>query len=58
MPDNTKIPGPEDRELINRNQPYEVKRWAEKFGVSEARLLQAIDAVGPRVADVRRYLGK
>ncbi|WP_437494945.1 DUF3606 domain-containing protein [Sorangium sp. So ce1014] len=58
MADNTDIPGPQDRETINRNQPHEVKYWAQKFGVTEQQLLQAISTVGPKVGDVRRYLKK
>ena len=58
MADNTNIPGPQDRNTINQNQPHEVKYWAAKFGVTEAKLLNAIAAVGPKVADVQRYLGK
>lgn len=56
--DNTNIPGPQDRNTINSHQPHEVRYWAQKWGVTEAKIQEAIRAVGNRVVDVKRYLGK
>lgn len=58
MPDNKKIPGPEDRERINVNQPYEVRDWAKKFDVTPDRIRDSVKRVGDRVKDVKRDLGK
>ncbi|EFO2327896.1 DUF3606 domain-containing protein, partial [Escherichia coli] len=43
--DKTKI-GTPDNDLISIKQDYERRDWAEKFGVSEAKLVQAVQAVG------------
>lgn len=58
MPDNTKIPGPQDPNTINLDQKHEITYWTQTLGVTEARLRAAVAAVGNKVADVRRYLGK
>lgn len=57
MPDNRHITEPRDRIEINVHEPYELKRWADKFGVSEERLRQAVRTVGPMVENVKRHLG-
>ncbi|MGP7732860.1 DUF3606 domain-containing protein [Oceanimonas smirnovii] len=58
MADNLNISGPQDRDTINRNQSWEVVYWANKFRVTQQTLLNAISAVGNKVSDVRRHLGK
>lgn len=58
MPDDKDKVGKPDRDRINVNEPYEVKYWCSQFGVTEQRLREAVKAVGPMVADVKRYLGK
>jgi hypothetical protein len=35
---------------------YDMMYWSIKFGVSMNRLLEAVDKVGPLVADVERHL--
>ena len=58
MPDNLKITHPDDAKRINIHEPYELRDWSQKFGVTPDRLRQAVAAVGDRVTDVKRYLGK
>lgn len=58
MPDNKKIVGPEDQQRINVNQPYEVRDWAKRLGVTEEKIREAVKKVGDRVVDVKRHLGK
>jgi len=55
--DKTKT-GKADRDRININEPYEVRDWAKKFGVSEDRLVQATKKAGPMAAAVAKELGK
>lgn len=56
MADDLKERGGEDRRRINVNQDYEVRDWAEKFGVSQDELRRAVAEVGDRVADVEDRL--
>lgn len=56
MPDNLNRRQPEDPNTINRNQKWEVDYWSKKLGVSVARLLRAIDTVGPNVEKVKQWL--
>lgn len=58
MPDNPKLTGKADDTRISLSQEHEVYYWIQKFDVSEAKLRTAVQAVGPMVADVKRYLGK
>ncbi len=57
MPDDLTLKKPEDPTKINIIQSWETKYWANMFGVSEAQVQIAVTAVGPSVADVKRYLG-
>jgi hypothetical protein len=50
--------GQSDRDRINTSEPYEVRDWAKKFGVSEERLVKATQRVGPMAKDVAKELGK
>lgn len=45
-----------DRKRIDVSEDYECRYWAEGFGVSPARLKQAIAQVGVMVEDVEREL--
>ena len=56
MADDLKQTGRQDDERINVEQEHEVGYWAEKLGVSRARLRQAVQAAGPMVKDVQRHL--
>lgn len=53
--DKTKI-GTPDNDLISIKQDYERRDWAEKFGVSEAKLVQAVQAVGHSAKKVQVWL--
>ena len=57
MSDNVLEPGPQDYDRINVLVEAELIYWTEQFGVSRERLAQAIQEVGPRIADLRRVLG-
>jgi len=56
MADNPKKTGEPDRSLIALGQSYEVAYWTKRFGVSEAKLRQAVAAVGNSVARVEQWL--
>jgi hypothetical protein len=58
MPDDKSKTGKPDRDRINVNEPYELKDWANKFGVSQEELKAAVRLVGPMVTNVKRHLGK
>ena len=58
MVDDLSKKGGADRSRINMSEDYEVRYWSEKFGVSAARLKEAVQKVGPMVDDVARALGK
>jgi len=55
--DKTKSGSP-DRDRINLNEDYEVQYWTKALGVTAAQLKEAVKAVGPTAAAVRRHLGK
>lgn len=56
MPDNPSIRGDGDRQRINVDQPYEVKYWSEKLGVSPEELRRAVNDVGPMAGAVERHI--
>ena len=58
MPDNLDRIRPEDPTKINVNQSWEVQYWTSALGVSEAKLREAVRAVGTSVSAVRRYLNR
>lgn len=57
MPDDLTKTGKADDIRINIHQPYEVRDWSTRLGVTPDRLKQAVQAVGPMVRDVKRHLG-
>ena len=57
MADDTSKRGNPDRDLINTSEPYELRDWAKKFGVTEERLKTAVSEVGSSAQAVERYLG-
>lgn len=57
LSDDKTQPGGQDRERISLAEDYEVRDWANKFGVSEQALRDAVARVGDRAADVQRELG-
>jgi hypothetical protein len=58
MSDDKTNRGPRDRNRVNTSEDYEVRYWCQAFGCTEAKLKEAVRAVGPMVDDVRNYLTK
>ncbi len=58
MSDDLTQRGPQDRNRINLNQPYEVRYWTSTLGVSEQKLRSLIQQHGNSVAKIREALGK
>jgi hypothetical protein len=56
MSDNKTMTGGQDRKRISLEQDYEVRDWSDRFGVSEARLREAVGKVGNMADDVEREL--
>jgi hypothetical protein len=56
MSDNPATTGGEDRKRINVDQDCEVRKWAEKFAVTPAKLREAVDAVGDQASKVEQFL--
>jgi hypothetical protein len=56
MSDDKNMTGGQDRKRINLEQDYEVRDWSDRFGVSEARLREAVGKVGNMADDVEREL--
>lgn len=57
MADDKTNRGRPDRDRINTSEPYELRDWAKKFGVTEERLRTAVNEVGSSADAVERYLG-
>lgn len=55
MSDDKSLTG-QDRELISLEQDYERRDWAERLGVTEQQLADAVKAVGHSADAVREYL--
>lgn len=58
MTDDKKKTGSPDRDRINVDEDYEVQYWTKTLGVTAAQLREAVKAVGPTSAAVRKHLGK
>ena len=56
MSDDKTENGNPDRQRIAMGEDYEVRDWAQKFGVSREKLQQAVDAVGNQADDVEAWL--
>ena len=56
MSDDKQKTGNPDRQRISLSEDYEVRDWANKFGVSEERLRAAVEKVGNQADDVEREL--
>lgn len=54
--DNRRIRGPQDRSRVNADQDYEVRYWAQEFGVTEKQLRQAVQRVGSIADEVCEHL--
>jgi len=57
MSDNPLEPGPQDYDRVNVLVEAELDYWSKSFGVTRARLAEAIAQVGPAITDLRRVLG-
>lgn len=49
---------PQDSSRINVNEPYELRYWSEKFGISADELREAVRKFGTGVEKVRENLKK
>ena len=58
MPDDLKNTGRGDNERIYVHQAHEVEYWTRVLGVTEQKLKEIVERVGPMVKDVRKALGK
>ena len=56
MTDDLKNKGPQDRSRINIHELWEVEYWCRELGCTQAKLREAVNAVGVSVAHVRQYL--
>lgn len=56
--DNKEKTGHPDRDLINVNEPYELRYWSDKFDITHAKLRAAVNAVGISAIKVEAYLNK
>jgi hypothetical protein len=56
MPDNKSQSGGQDRTRISLSQDYEVRDWAQKFGVTPEQLKAAVQAVGNDAKTVEAHL--
>lgn len=58
MPDDKSKRGSQDRNRINKNEPYEVGYAAGKMGTSAAKIHEAIEKVGSNREKVAAYVKK
>ncbi len=58
MPDDKTKRRPQDSSKINIHEDYELNWWSDKFGVSKAKIIEAVKAVGVSASAVAKYLGK
>jgi hypothetical protein len=58
MGDDLSKRAPQDASRINVHEPWELKYWTEKFGVSSADLAAAVKAVGTSASAVAAHLKK
>jgi hypothetical protein len=57
MDDKTKTGSP-DSDRININEAFELRDWADKFGVTIVKLKAAVNTVGTSAKKVEAYLKK
>ena len=56
MSDDKTKTGGQDRTRISLTEPYEVRDWSKKFGVTADELKAAVAKVGTKAADVEAHL--
>lgn len=49
---------PQDASKISLSEQWEINYWCKTLGISEAKLRDAVKAVGHSAAAVRAHLGK
>ena len=57
MSEDKSRPG-EDRSVLNIHESYSARNWARNLGCTLEVLKEAVNAVGPSVDSVRRYLAQ
>lgn len=57
MADNKKKVGSPDSKRINVNEPYELRDWSKRLGISEEQLRKTVQRVGTSADAVKRRLG-
>ncbi len=57
VPDDHSKTGPPDGTRINIHEDYELRDWANHFGVTKERIKEAVGKVGVVTKDVKTYLG-
>jgi len=58
MADDKSNRGSPDRKLISLSEPYEVRDWSQRFGISQDELRAVVERVGPSADAVARELDK
>jgi Protein of unknown function (DUF3606) len=58
MSDDLKKRQPEDPKQINVNEPWELKYWSQKLGVTPQQLKAAVKESGPTAAAVKKKLSR
>ena len=56
MSDDRSKRGGQDRTRIDVNQDFELRDWAQKFGVTKEALKEAVQAVGTQADAVEKHL--
>jgi hypothetical protein len=50
---------PEDAtKIVDVKEPWSLRYWTQEPGVTERELRATVEAVGPRVSDVKRILAR
>lgn len=58
MAEDAKTAEPQDRSRIEMTEDWEVQWWCQKWGITAARLKDAVAEVGPLAEKVARHLGR
>ena len=56
MADDKSKVGKLDRDRINTSEEYELRDWAQHFGVTPDKIKETVASVGPMVKDVEKAL--
>jgi predicted nucleotidyltransferase len=58
MADDRKKTGSPDSKRINVNEPYELRDWSKRLGVSQEKLRETVQRVGTSAEAVKERLSK